>query len=136
VVSKCDRSDSNRTLTDLKSMLTLGLTGRAKPEWVVPVIGTSAVSGEGLDELVAATGQHRAIAFGDGLGRKRRWAVAAFRLRKTAENLLLERFDRKITALGDPLAQRLARREADPYSLADELLRMPAQEGRDDEQLV
>src|SRR5437870_3624311 len=114
VVSKCDRSDANRTLTDLKQMLMLSM-GHAPAEWLIPVIGTSSVSGEGLDELVAALERHRAVAFDSEAGRQRRAGIAEFRLRKTAETMLLERFAERAAAAGAPLAARLARREADPY---------------------
>ncbi len=47
VVSKCDRRDAHRTLADLKQMLTLGPHTTPRSEWQVPVVGTSAVTGEG-----------------------------------------------------------------------------------------
>ncbi len=121
VVSKCDRSDANRTLTDLTQMLTLGTMIAGAGDWAVPVIGTSAVTGEGVDALVEAIEAHREIAFAES-GRRRRVAIADFRLRKTAENLLLERFATAAAAASEPLAARLARREEDPYTLANELL--------------
>jgi LAO/AO transport system kinase len=121
VVSKCDRSDANRTLTDLKQMLALGMRGE-KPEWTVPVVATSSVSGQGLDELVAAIERHRRIALETKAGQQRRLAIAEFRLRKTAQNLLLERFGKTIAADSAALAAKLARRETDPYSLASELI--------------
>ena len=122
VVSKCDRSDANRTLVDLKQMLMLGLAGAAPADWAVPVIGTSAISGEGLDELVAALGRHRHVAFETASGTARRLAIANFRLRKTAEDLLLARFGAAAAEAGAALAPKLLRREADPYSLANELI--------------
>jgi LAO/AO transport system kinase len=121
VVSKCDRSDANRTLIDLKQMLMLGMRGE-KPEWAVPVVATSAVSGQGLDDLIAAIASHRHVAFETEAGSERRLAIAQFRLRKTAENLLLERFAGVIAKAGAPLAAKLMRRETDPYSLANELM--------------
>ena len=121
VVSKCDRSDAHRTLIDLKQMLMLGMRGE-KPEWAVPVVATSAVSGQGLDDLIAAIGSHRHVAFETEAGRERRLAIAQFRLRKTAENLLLERFAGVLAKAGAPLAEKLMRRETDPYSLAHELM--------------
>jgi LAO/AO transport system kinase len=121
VVSKCDRSDSNRTIVDLKQMLMLGLHAEAGA-WQIPVIGTSAVAGQGLDELVDALARHRAVAFETAAGTRRRLAIANFRLRKTAENLVLERFGKAFAQGGDALAVRMARREVDPYSLANELL--------------
>jgi GTPase len=121
VVSKCDRSDANRTMIDLKQMLMLGM-GHAKPEWTVPVIGTSAITGQGFDELVEAIAGHRTISFETETGRQRRLAIANFRLRKTAETILLQRFAGVVDTAGPPLAARLAERTADPYSLANQLL--------------
>jgi LAO/AO transport system kinase len=134
VVSKCDRSDANRTLVDLKQMLMLGMTGAAAADWAVPVIGTSAISGEGLDDLAAALGRHRAVAFETAAGIKRRLAIADFRLRKTAENLVLVRFGDIFAQAGAALAARLLRRETDPYSLANELLGSPLPPEHADEQ--
>ena len=122
VVSKCDRSDANRTLVDLKQMLTLGAAMSEKPEWQTPVVGVSAYTGEGLDDLVTAIERHRTVAFDTETGRRRRLAIANFRLQKTAETLLLERFAEASRKLRPALAERLGSRTADPYSLANELV--------------
>lgn len=122
VVSKCDRSDANRTLTDLKQMLTLGPAGTAAKEWAAPVIATSSVSGQGIDELLDTVGRHRHVAIATELGEQRALAIAEFRLQKTAENLLLERYAKIVVEKSKPLALRLLHREGDPYTLADELL--------------
>lgn len=120
VVSKCDRSDANRTLTDIKQMLTLGGVGR--DGWKTPVVGVSSFSGEGFDELLAAIGRHRDFAFDSEAGRRRRLAIAGFRLQKTAENLLAERFATRSAPRAKDLAARLLERDGDPYSLANELV--------------
>jgi LAO/AO transport system kinase len=120
VVSKCDRSDANHTLVDLKQMLMLG--GSCEGFWSVPIIGTSAVSGIGLDELTEAIERHYAVVFETEAGLRRRLAIGQFRLRKTAENLLLARFNKELDRLAPAFAQTLADRKADPYSLAHELL--------------
>jgi LAO/AO transport system kinase len=122
IVSKCDRSDANRTLVDLKQMLTFGAATSTKPEWQPPVIGISSYAGEGFSDLMIAIDQHRAIAFNTHSGHRRRLSIAAFRLQKTAENLLLERFVTAAAPLIPALADRLQRRERDPYSLARELV--------------
>jgi LAO/AO transport system kinase len=123
VVSKCDRSDANRAIVDLKQMLILGL-GKEKSAWVRPVIGTSAFSGAGFDELLQSIEDHRKIAFDTELGRQRRLAIAQFRLRKTAENMLMQRFADVIAGENESatLARRLMQRETDPYSVAVEFL--------------
>lgn len=121
VVSKCDRSDANRAIVDLKHMLMLGM-GPEPPDWSVPVIGTSAVSGEGFDALADAIVQHRAYAHDSEAGRARRLAIAQFRLRKTAETMLLQRFAADLEMGDGALAAKLMRRDSDPYSLAAEFL--------------
>jgi len=121
VVSKCDRSDANRTITDLKQMLMLGAVAE-KPLWTIPVIATSAVSGLGFDALSDAIEKHRTVAFETQIGRNRRLSIAQFRLRKTAEKLLLQRFADDFANEDALLASRLMRRETDPYSVALEFL--------------
>src|SRR5215472_4189647 len=58
VVSKCDRPDANRTLTDLKNMLALSASAEEKPVWQVPVIATSSHNGEGIPDLLDAIDHH------------------------------------------------------------------------------
>jgi LAO/AO transport system kinase len=122
VVSKCDRSDAHRTMLDLKQMLTLGVKGGKKSDWRVPVVGISSYDGTGFDELLSALERHREVALHSEIGRQRRVAIAGFRLTKTAENLLMERFARACASLTLDFAQRLHRHEGDPYSLAGELV--------------
>jgi LAO/AO transport system kinase len=121
VVSKCDRSDANRTITDLKQMLMLGPVAE-KPLWTMPVIGTSAIRGIGLDELSEAIERHRTVMLDTQTGSSRRRAIAEFRLRKTAEKIVLQRFGTDFGAEDGSLTGRLMRRESDPYSLAVEFI--------------
>jgi len=133
VVSKCDRDDANRTLTDLKQMLTLGALTKTQPRWQIPVVGVAALAGTGLEELVARIDAHRVVLKTTELGAQRRQRVAAFRLAKTAETVLLERFKRVAQVLAAPLAKQLAQREADPYSLARALILQTIRKGYADE---
>jgi LAO/AO transport system kinase len=121
VVSKFDRSDANRTMVDLKKMLTFGAMTGAGDGWQTPVVGVSSHSGEGIDELVERIGRHREVA-ASSKGDARRLSIAAFRLQKTAEHLLVERFAKASAATVPALADRLSRRQGDPYALANELL--------------
>ena len=122
VVSKCDRSDANLTLRDLKTSLMPLDDGTAPPAWTAPIIGTSSLDEAGFDELITAIEQHRAIAFDAEKGRERRHHIAAFRLRKTAEAMLVDRFANTVEHETKPLVARLEARDSDPYSLAQELL--------------
>jgi len=122
VVSKCDRDDASRTLTDLKHMLALGTLLGETRAWTVPVVGVSAYTGQGVDELVERIGAHRSAMTDTELGRERRRRVAAFRLHKTAQTLLLERFGAGAQGFAPALAASLAERGTDPYAAARQLI--------------
>ncbi|MFI5014824.1 MAG: methylmalonyl Co-A mutase-associated GTPase MeaB [Hyphomicrobiales bacterium] len=119
VVSKCDRSDSNRTLSDLKMMLK---DQPVRDGWRPPVVGVSSLEGKGLDELIVALERHRAVADG-AAGEARRKAIAAFRLGKTAETLAIEKFDKVLKLALAEAAHRLVVREDDPYAAASRIVR-------------
>lgn len=119
IVSKCDRSDSNRTMTDLKMMLRDGVGSVLTKGWIPPVIGTSSVNDEGFDEMVAAFDRHLAALKGEP-GRLRHETISAFRLAKAAETLLLERL--RSEGDFDRYSPKVAARETDPYAAANAIV--------------
>jgi len=127
VVSKCDRSDANRTITDLKTMLAMGISvaikdNAGKPLWQVPVVGTSAETGEGIRELVATMDRHRDAHRSTELGPERLRRIAEYRTFKTAEDLLRSRFFASTSERVAALVERISRRELDPFAASDELM--------------
>lgn len=122
VVSKCDRDDAFKTLTDLKQMLTLGTMTGPKKDWTIPVLGVSSYKSEGIDELLDQISKHKAVQKSTASGQERRRRVAEFRLQKTAETLLLERFTRGSAEFKEPLKNSLANRSNDPYTAAHQLI--------------
>jgi LAO/AO transport system kinase len=113
-VSKCDRPDANRTIAELKSMLAMGLQLSGKADWTIPVLATSAVSGEGLDALFQAIDAHLAHMKAGGECEARRRRMAEMRLLKSAEELLRRRFDRHRPGTVQELAGRIASLELAP----------------------
>ena len=127
VVSKCDRSDANRTITDLKTMLAMGISvaiknNAGKPLWQVPVVGTSAETGEGIRELVATIDRHRDAHRSTELGPARLRRIAEYRTFKTAEDLLRSRFFASTSERVAAMVERISRRELDPFAASDELM--------------
>jgi LAO/AO transport system kinase len=118
VVNKADREGAGDAVRDLKSMLRMG----PKMEWTPPIVRTSTVTGEGVDELWDAIERHRAHQESTGaLQEKRRRRIleevksmVAFRLRERTAHVLGED--------SDQLAQELAEHRIDPYRAADVLL--------------
>src|SRR5262249_35842031 len=122
VVSKADRPDARSTVSDLKQMLTLGLSMGPKPAWRPPVVATSSHKGEGFEELVSALDRHKAYLAGSDAGRARNRKIAAFRMLKTAEELLRLRFQASSADRVAALADGLADRKTTPYAAGEQLL--------------
>jgi GTPase len=119
VVNKADKDGANEAARDLRNMLRMG----PKLEWEPPIVKTSAVSGEGIDELWKAVDTHRAHQEESGrLEEKRRrrileevQSMVALRLRERAAGAL-------DTGAEAGLAEDLAARRVDPYRAAEILL--------------
>ncbi len=58
VVNKADSPIAKRTYDDMRALSRL----RRRPQWSVPVLRTVATAGEGVEELVAALGEHAKVA--------------------------------------------------------------------------
>ncbi len=110
VVSKCDRPEADRTVADLKTMLTLDLATARRAGWRPPVLAVSALRDEGIGALREAIDRHRSALVAEGVLDERRREIARRRLMKAAEDVLRERFARdearRIPALLGALVER------------------------------
>lgn len=122
VVSKCDRPDANKTVTDLKTMLHMGEQPLQENEWKVPVIPTSAVSGEGVQELLSIIDGHLEALKLSGDLQVRRRRIAETRLLKSAENILRDEFERQQDGKISELTNRMMSGSIHPYAAAQILL--------------
>jgi LAO/AO transport system kinase len=132
VVNKSDREGADEAAKDLRNMLRMG----AKTDWNPPIVKTSTVTGEGLDDLWDVIEQHRKHqeAVGELEARRARRilgeveAIVAFRLRRGAAHALEAESGRAL--VDDLLARRM-----DPYRAAEILLERfgaPTGHGRGD----
>jgi LAO/AO transport system kinase len=113
VVNKADRDGAGDVVRELRQMLHLGA---ARP-WDPPILRTSALRHEGLDDLRAAVAEHRAFLSGSGALQAKRRA----RLLREVESLAAARFRvRAAMALttDGALADELVARRLDPYRAA------------------
>lgn len=120
VVNKGDLEGADQTVTELCAYLTLA---PEKPDWEVPVLRVSAKFEEGLGELIDAVERHHEfVRTGKGFEDKRRKVAEA-----ELEQILKDALYRKAVArIGDSLQgylDKVAAREMDPYSAADEIIR-------------
>lgn len=114
----------HRTTTHLAPGPASALGPPALEDWEPPILKVVAAKGQGVDELGAALARHRShLESSGGLERRAQGRAMTHFLTLLRERLLragLERLEREKGRL--PLiAERIARREADPYALAEEL---------------
>ena len=143
-INKADREGADRTERELRSMIelrhvtapvdhdkhhrfTAASPAAARGEdysWEPPIVRTIATRNEGFDKLAGAIEKHRQHLEADG-GRLAREATRARMeflaiLRERLVKSALERIAREQGAL-DELAGRIARKETDPYALAEDV---------------
>jgi LAO/AO transport system kinase len=113
VVNKADREGASDVVRELHQMLRLG----GEREWDPPVLETSALHRDGVDDLWAAIEAHRTYLQGSGALEAKRHA----RLLREVEALAAERFrvNAAATLAAEPeLVADLAARRLDPYAAA------------------
>ncbi len=120
VVNKSDRPGADETARDLAFSLSLAPETRG---WRPPIVRTTATTGEGIAELVAAVAKHREWARASGEAEHRAMSAALTELQTLLREALFGRF---LVRAGrerlDAAARAVARRERDPYAMVEELL--------------
>ena len=119
VVSKGDKPEADRTVSDLKGMLGLNEAGVRHP---VPVLKTCAPKGEGIAELLAAVEEHRERLVASGDFERRRQLIRERRMLKAAEHLLHDEFERHRLGRMAPVLAELATGRTSPQTAARHLL--------------
>jgi GTPase len=120
-VSKSDKPEADKTVSELKSMLGLAIAAGGIRS-TVPVIKTSASTGEGIAELLSAVDTHREHLVTSGQYEQRRQAIRERRMLKAAEQLLHEAFERGREGRMADIVARLAGGAISPQSAARQLL--------------
>ena len=120
VVNKADRDDADRLVTAIESNLTLQTF--APNDWQPPVVKTIATNGAGVPDLVDTTWRFRNQA--EPTQAERRQRRIEFRLREVVARQFMDRLERGMLRPGElaAMVDRVAAREIDPYTAADELL--------------
>jgi LAO/AO transport system kinase len=120
VINKADRPGSAETRRDLDNMLDLD---PAMGEWRPPIVLTTATSGDGLEELWTAVGEHSAYLERSGERDRRRRR----RLIEELDRVLVRRLAADVRTLAggevyERLTSAMLARTVDPQSAAAELL--------------
>jgi LAO/AO transport system kinase len=121
VVNKADRDGADRLVSSIESTLSLHAYGAG--EWRPPIVKTVATTGDGVAGLMDAIEQFREQARPKKDARRR--ARSESRLRELVSERLMMRLERQALGAGEfaALVDRVAAREIDPYTAAEQLVR-------------
>jgi LAO/AO transport system kinase len=121
VVNKADREGADRLMSAVEA--NLALHNYASGEWRPPIVKTVATSGAGVAELVSAIAAFREHS--RGVQSSRRKARSEYRLRELVSQRFMSHLEREVLAAGElaGIVDRIASRDLDPYTAADDLLR-------------
>jgi LAO/AO transport system kinase len=118
VVNKADRDGADRTAAEVESLL--GLHAYREGEWRPTIVRTVATTGQGLDDLVENIARFRTQS---AKLESRRRERAETQLRAILAARLMEQIASRVTDMEmEKLANRIAARNIDPYTAADQIL--------------
>jgi LAO/AO transport system kinase len=124
VVNKCDLPSADLLERQLRSIIEAVPAERARSGWPTPIVRTAGALGEGIERLADALDEHRAYLAQADVRAQHRAAQARHQVLALARQGLI---DRVVTEHGsdgklDELVRRVAAREIDPHTAADELI--------------
>jgi LAO/AO transport system kinase len=126
-VNKSDREGADRTVRDLRSMLELNHVMGKDAGHEIAILKCVASRGEGIEEVWSAIDAHyQFLRKGPGLLQRETQRAKSELVEVLRERLLRVALDRlsQQGAQLDDLALRIARRQTDPYTVADEAAKL------------
>ena len=120
VVNKADREGAERTIAELRAMLTL--LPQKDGAWMPPVLPCVAAREEGIEALLDALAAHLDAAKASGELEARRRRAARTRILQIAQGLLADAMTHAEGVDAGPLLDQVARRELGPHAGARRLL--------------
>ncbi|MCJ7699062.1 methylmalonyl Co-A mutase-associated GTPase MeaB [Candidatus Bathyarchaeota archaeon] len=129
VVNKADREDADKAVIDIQSNLQLS---NKQAAWKPPVLKTTAITGEGVRELVDKTEEHRYFLEGNtecrtALLKNRAEAELVEAIKEKVADTLIDELRRKGKL--DELLQRILEKKVDPTSAAEKVLKETLKNG-------
>lgn len=129
VVNKADRENADKAVIDIQS--NLQLSNKQAP-WRPPVLKTTAVTGEGVRELVDKTEEHRHFLEGNAkcrtaLLKNRAEAELVEAIKEKVADTLIDELRRKGKL--DELLQKILEKKVDPTSAAEKVLKETLKNG-------
>ncbi len=118
VVNKADHPGADVLVSQLQALLALSPAGTRRP----PILKTTATKGEGLEALATAVDEHFALLASSDEMQCHREGEARHQVLSITRQIILERIRAATSDEGlEALVKRVASREIDPHTAAEEL---------------
>jgi len=118
VVNKADHPGADVLVSQLQALLALSPAGTRRP----PILKTTATKGEGLEALATAVDEHFALLASSDEMQRHREGEARHQVLSITRQIILERIRAATSDEGlEALVKRVASREIDPHTAAEEL---------------
>ncbi len=126
VVSKADKPGADQTVAELAMLLSLDpqrrLHDKSKPYWRIPVLKTSAIKDQGINQLVDAIEQHRAYLLESGMLTHRAQRQVVSEVQALVLHAVVNALKAHVSEdEWQQMVEDITARERDPYSVAKEL---------------
>ena len=127
VVNKADREGSRKTVRELRNLIEIGARRRGQNGWEPLIVETEAMKARGIAELYQAISKHREYLLANEQDRMKDVLFTRARsqlveaLRDHAFKTVLKHIEQSGSSL-DALVQQIVDREADPYTIVQELV--------------
>jgi len=121
VVNKADRENADKAVMDIQAILQLDNKEKA---WKTPILKTVALTGEGVPQLIGKLEEHRQFLEREKELRRGLWKAETELTEALKEKVVSSIIDElKSEGKFEELLQKILRREIDPASAAEKLLR-------------
>ena len=120
VVNKADRANADKAVMDIQAMLQLN---SKEKEWKSPVLKTTALTGEGVPQLIEKIGEHRLFLekeFERKRSREKAEAELVEAIKEKVASSIIEELKREGKL--EEFLQKILEKKMDPASVAEKLL--------------
>jgi GTPase len=123
VINKCDHEGANKLEQEIRIMLETG--AKRADNWQPPIYQTEAKSGKGIEKLVTGMQLHHDLQRQEGYYQMRESKRARFEFWEILKSSVVAKLQHQLSKTGelDRIEETLVKREKDPYTLVEEIIR-------------
>jgi LAO/AO transport system kinase len=123
VINKCDHEGADKIERELRTMVEMG--GERPNGWTPPIYRTQAIREKGIEELLAGIGRHHDVVYQKGIRQRHERERARVEFLEILESSIIKKLQQHLSQNGelDRIEKAMVKKEKDPYTLAEEIIK-------------